>query len=236
MRDGIENIVETNTDIECAPEKEKTESELIKILKEHDLLSKYQEFKNDNPVLEETIKNYISRLEEENITDALTGVHNRRHYEHTLRSEVKRAERYSRKVSLVIVDLDEFHGLNETYGHPAGDIVLKKIAKILKQGTRISVDYVFRIGGDEFAIILPETNEEDTEVALKRIQKTISTLHEELGMNDKITISIGVASYNNGYLVNDAEHFKVLSDQAQYVSKNNKNTLTCYKTIYAALT
>ena len=103
-----------------------------------------------------TIQDYSSRLEELSIRDPLTGLYNRRKFHEFMHNEIIRASRHERGFSVIMVDLDDFKYINDTFGHPAGDMVLKEIAMLLEAELR-SVDVLARLGGDEFAIILPET-------------------------------------------------------------------------------
>ena len=95
-------------------------------------------------------------LNEHATRDWLTGLHNRRYFEETLSDHIEAASRYNRELSLVLFDIDRFKQINDTHGHEAGDEVLRQFADILKMTAR-KADIVCRFGGDEFAVILPET-------------------------------------------------------------------------------
>jgi diguanylate cyclase (GGDEF)-like protein len=103
-----------------------------------------------------TIQDYSARLEELSIRDPLTGLYNRRKFHEFMHNEIIRASRHERGFSVIMVDLDDFKNINDTFGHPTGDMVLKEIAMLLEAELR-SMDVLARLGGDEFAIILPET-------------------------------------------------------------------------------
>src|ERR687890_489120 len=102
-------------------------------------------------------KQYLDTCQEAAFTDHLTGLANRRRFERQLEREVARTERYSRPFCLLLVDIDNFKEVNDTYGHDAGDEALRSVANVIQSGTR-GIDTGARIGGDEFAIILPETD------------------------------------------------------------------------------
>ena len=103
-----------------------------------------------------TVEAYSIRLEELSVRDPLTGLYNRRKFQEFMQYEIIRATRHDRGFSVIMIDLDDFKHINDTYGHPVGDTMLKEIAVLLGSGLR-RVDLLARLGGDEFAIILPET-------------------------------------------------------------------------------
>src|SRR5918911_207570 len=102
-------------------------------------------------------KNYLDSCEEAAFTDHLTGLANRRRFERQLGREVGRTQRYGRPFCLLVLDIDHFKAVNDTHGHDAGDEVLRRIANTLQAGTR-GIDVAARIGGEEFAVILTETD------------------------------------------------------------------------------
>ena len=134
------------------------------------------------------------KLNELSITDGLTGLFNHRHFLRELESEYRRALRYSRNLALLLLDIDHFKEVNDRYGHPCGDFVLKNLAGLLK-GCLRSADIAARCGGDELAIILPETNKSKAaEVAEKLRRQLEKSPFEWDGESFKITCSIGVAA------------------------------------------
>jgi diguanylate cyclase (GGDEF)-like protein/putative nucleotidyltransferase with HDIG domain len=124
--------------------------------------------------------------------DALTGLFNRRHFEERLKEEVSRHSRYGDVFSVLMLDLDQFKSYNDTYGHPAGDMVLAEVGRIIRNSIR-NVDQAFRYGGDEFVVILPETGRDDAYVVAERIREKIAAEMERKGV--AVTCSIGLASY-----------------------------------------
>ncbi len=123
-------------------------------------------------------------------TDALTGLYNHRYFYHLLDTEVKRARRYGRALSLIMLDIDHFKQFNDRYGHLAGDEALRSLAQILRKNSR-RVDTVARYGGEEFAIILPETDLTQAAVQAERLR---AAAEEHQWPEGHLTISLGVAS------------------------------------------
>ncbi len=146
---------------------------------------------------------YIQKLEHLSMCDALTDLYNRRYFDVKLSEEVHRSQRQHYPLTLSMLDVDRFKDYNDKHGHQAGDHVLKELSKILLQCTRENVDLVFRPGGDEFAIITPYIDIEQTRPVMERIQNsyrehdfTPTTLsvglarfvrHEDLSWEDDIT-------------------------------------------------
>lgn len=174
-----------------------------------------------------TIADLFQAVKKEAVTDALTGLYNRRYFEEALEKEVARAKRNNQHFSIVGIDLDFLKKINDTYGHSYGDLAITTIANILKSNAR-SIDVPARIGGEEFDVLLPGVSTEGAAAAAERIRKAIeSTEIETIG---HITGSLGVATY----LVhtNNVEELLELTDQAMYASKRNgRNQVTIAKPI-----
>jgi diguanylate cyclase (GGDEF)-like protein len=122
--------------------------------------------------------------------DSLTGLHNRRYFYETLAREVDRAQRYQRRLSLVIVDVDGFKEINDRIGHLAGDAVLAEIADRIRQVVR-SADIPCRVGGDEFAVIVPEVEVGQARQLVGRIQRAVSA--QPIARAGRVRVSAGVA-------------------------------------------
>jgi diguanylate cyclase (GGDEF)-like protein len=122
--------------------------------------------------------------------DSLTGLHNRRYFYETLGREVDRAQRYQRRLSLVIVDVDGFKEINDRIGHLAGDAVLAEIADRIRQVVR-SADIPCRVGGDEFAVIVPEVEVGQAQQLIGRIQRAVSS--QPIARAGRVRVSAGVA-------------------------------------------
>lgn len=132
----------------------------------------------------------------QSITDGLTGLFLRRYFVDRLKNEMKRAARYDRCMSLLMIDLDFFKKVNDTYGHMVGDRVLRDVGSIIKNGLR-EIDIPCRYGGEEFAVLLPETNCLGAIVVAERLRKIVERDSFEVGggVTIKLTLSIGVASF-----------------------------------------
>jgi diguanylate cyclase (GGDEF)-like protein len=145
--------------------------------------------------------------------DALTGLHNRRYFHETLAREVARAHRYDRNLALIIIDLDDFKAINDRIGHLAGDGVLAEAAERVREVVR-SADIACRVGGDEFAVILPESNLADADQLYARLQKSVSS--RPAGQAGTLTFSAGMAELQAD---DDAIAFFQRSDHALYGAK-----------------
>ena len=144
--------------------------------------------------LEEMVEQRTEILKWLSITDPLTGLYNRRYFIEQIELEFKRSKRYSRDLSLLMLDIDHFKLVNDNYGHQIGDIVLRKISSVIINLLRDS-DLAFRYGGEEFMIILPETKSEDAiNVAERMKQEIMNTQHNYGSINFTVTTSIGIVS------------------------------------------
>jgi len=159
-----------------------------------------------------------ARLYEEtkrlSLTDPLTSLPNRRNFNMFIAAEIRRAVRYHRPFSILMIDFDDFKKYNDRFGHPAGDTILQNFSQLMKETIR-DVDFLGRYGGDEFIAVLPET---DTSFALEvadRIRNKIAAQDVEL----KITVSIGIASFPED--ISDRKGLIELADQACYDAKQS---------------
>lgn len=169
---------------------------LEKGTKEYDLfLKKAQHLKNRRTQLEE--KSELATH------DSLTGLLNRRGFDERLKEEFKASKRYNHHLAVIILDLDRFKTVNDKEGHMAGDTVLIEVADSLKSTFR-DIDVISRWGGDEFAIILRETNKKGLANLLKRFRSSLKEKNIKAGKTKEITSSIGVAYlYQRGDTTND---------------------------------
>jgi diguanylate cyclase (GGDEF)-like protein len=128
-------------------------------------------------------------------TDGLTGLTNHRTFQTRLDEHLASAERYGKRLSLILCDIDHFKSVNDTYGHPVGDVVLRGVARTLAKEAR-TTDVVARYGGEEFAIVMPETDAEGALVIAERIRERVAKLVFETEQGPlRVTISLGVATY-----------------------------------------
>jgi diguanylate cyclase (GGDEF)-like protein len=136
------------------------------------------------------------KLQNQAVHDQLTGLYNRTYLQETLEREMSRAQRRKSRVSLVMMDLDHFKKLNDTYGHAAGDLVLQTVAQVMKSFFRPE-DFCCRYGGEEFLVLLPDASAQDSANRLDKLRQEISSLalryrDQSIG---KVTISIGIAVF-----------------------------------------
>jgi diguanylate cyclase (GGDEF)-like protein len=128
-------------------------------------------------------------------TDGLTGLVNHRTFQDRLDAHLAQAERYGKRISLLLCDIDHFKSVNDTYGHPVGDQVLKAVAKALAKEAR-TTDVVARYGGEEFAVVMPETDTGGAMVIAERIRERIGQLALETEQGPlRVTLSLGVATF-----------------------------------------
>jgi diguanylate cyclase (GGDEF)-like protein len=158
---------------------------------------------------------YFRRQEELASTDGLTGLYNHRVFQENLRSEIDRSKRYKRSLSLIMFDIDHFKKFNDTYGHPVGDEVIKMVARMAKESVR-ATDRVYRYGGEEFCIVMPEAHAGNAAILADRMRSKIEADKSVQGLS--VTISLGIAEY----VANEKpEAFLERTDDGLYKSKEN---------------
>ncbi len=181
--------------------------QMLECLQQHSLLSE---------------KNLLKQL---SITDPVTGLTNHRFFQESLKIEFERAKRHNRPLGLIMVDVDHFKSFNDRYGHPLGDSLLAAISKILLSQVR-GIDSVSRYGGEEFAIILPDTQLEQVIEVAHRLERSIKEKSfagiEEQTIN--MTISLGVASYPDH--ADSTSKLIDMADQALYRAKRQGRNQT----------
>jgi diguanylate cyclase (GGDEF)-like protein len=164
-------------------------------------------------------KAYLDTCEEAAFTDHLTGLANRRRFERQLAREIERTARYGHPFCLLLLDIDEFKKINDTFGHEAGDDAIRHLAKTLQEGIR-GVDLAARIGGDEFAVALPETDAARGFEIGDRLRRTIKATEIPTAgsATARITVSIGIVESQFG--VRTAPELLACADAALYEAKH----------------
>jgi diguanylate cyclase (GGDEF)-like protein len=165
------------------------------------------------------------------VRDPLTGCYNRRHlHDRLLETEISRAQRYRLSLTVIMCDLDHFKAVNDTYGHYGGDAVLQRFAALLQSMTRDSIDSVVRYGGEEFLLILPETDLAGGELLAERLRQTLADTGRTRGRQIHITASFGVASVDFATSTH-AAHINMIAaaDELLYAAKNSGRNRVCAK-------
>ena len=174
-----------------------------------------------SPLLRDPVVTEFSELQRLRLTastDFLTGIHNRRFFDATLERELQRAVRYGHDLSLVVMDVNRFKNVNDLHGHATGDRVLALAGAMLLKSVRGS-DYAFRIGGDEFALLLPETVYASAVMLAERIRQRFHETIIPLELQVRPTLDYGVATTPRE--VNDAKALLALADQRLYTFKRS---------------
>ncbi len=138
----------------------------------------------------------VNNLQQQVRTDALTGLFNKRHLQLTLETEMERSRRAQQPTSLILLDIDHFKCINDRFGHPAGDRVLQALAQILLNEVR-RVDSVYRFGGEEFAVVLPNTSQATAAQVAERLRRAMEAHPTQLETGEQVgtTASFGVSCY-----------------------------------------
>ncbi|MCF7869784.1 MAG: GGDEF domain-containing protein [Candidatus Omnitrophica bacterium] len=159
------------------------------------------------------------RLQELSIRDYLTGTYNRRFFNQRVEEEFLRSKKLKNKLSFLMIDIDDFKRINDTYGHLVGDAVLERCASLILEGVR-QIDFVGRLGGEEFGVLLTDTDKAGAIMVSERICSRIS--QEKIKVFDEnlnITVSIGVATYPSNTIYMDL--FTEIADKALYRAKDS---------------
>src|SRR5262249_26018815 len=168
---------------------------------------------------------HADQLEQLAIHDAMTGVYNRRHFMALAEAEWVRYQRYGRQMSLVMLDIDFFKKVNDTYGHAAGDRVIIQVADICRTNKRAS-DVLARIGGEEFVLLLPETDSAGARIQAERLRELVSEWAIAIeGGSVAVTVSVGVSEIRR-----DMTGIKELlreGDTALYEAKHTGRNRVC---------
>lgn len=175
----------------------------------------------------------IAALEQENVTDSLMGIYNRRYLDRRLQEEVTRSQRYDLPLTIMMIDVDHFKRINDTFGHPCGDRVLTRLGQEVMNSVRNS-DLVARYGGEEIMVIAPNTALEEIMVVAERIRGVVENIiltplavREDLPTTLRLTVSIGVATLDPSF--HSVEALINRADEALYHAKNGgRNRIVTY--------
>jgi len=169
-------------------------------------------------VMAERLQQAHAELKRQATRDGLTGLHNHVEFQRLLLDEVSRSRRYHHPLSLMLLDVDHFKEVNDTFGHPSGDDVLRHLAKVLEEQCR-PADHIARYGGEEFTVILPEIEHAGAMASAERIRRAVAEQSVPLinGKKAIITVSIGVATFPNH--ADSAEVLIKRADTAMYLAK-----------------
>jgi len=165
--------------------------------------------------------------QELSITDTLTGLHNRRYFESVIKNEISITNRNKTTLTFAVIDIDYFKKYNDHYGHPAGDIALKSVADALKQACRRPNDYVFRLGGEEFGILLSGMDPDHSIKFLEKIRNNVEKLkieHTASDVSKYVTISLGAHIYSGSGSL-DSNQLYIKADEALYEAKAKRNNI-----------
>jgi diguanylate cyclase (GGDEF)-like protein len=198
---------------------------VFKPVRFEELLLRLRRVLNERRLNQERVQ-MLEKLKKLSITDGLTQLFNSRHFYSQLKGEIERFNRYGHKLSLLLLDIDNFKDFNDTYGHLEGDKILVRLGGIIKSCLR-KMDTAYRYGGEEFTIILPGTHGEEARTVAERLRSAVAAENFACGENSdlEITISIGVTQYRQG---EEISSFVQRADQAMYQSKQaGRNQVSC---------
>jgi diguanylate cyclase (GGDEF)-like protein len=169
----------------------------------------------------------FNEIQELAMTDSLTKIFNRRKFYELAENEFSRSRRYNHPLSVIMMDIDKFKQVNDTYGHSAGDQVLTRIAEICNSSMR-TIDILARYGGEEFVVMLPETTADEARLTAERMRLLVARTPIKIGESSiKVTLSFGVVELDKS--CKNIEELMDRSDQAMYASKNSgRNRVTIW--------
>lgn len=169
----------------------------------------------ENQYYQRKLEQANRKLEEQSLTDALTGLRNRRDLDRRIREEIERAKRHNTPLSVAMIDIDNFKRFNDQYGHIAGDAILRRVSRLLQENSR-SGDYLSRNGGDEFVAILPDT---DLQGGRELMQRFCDLVNQYSWKTEPVTVSVGLAEFDDDCA--DRRALIEAADKALYQSKRS---------------
>ncbi|MGM0452255.1 MAG: diguanylate cyclase [Thermodesulfobacteriota bacterium] len=187
---------------------------LFKPVKFEELLLRLRRVLRERQITRER-NQMLDELKRMSITDDLTQLFNSRHFYHQLEAEINRYKRFGRPLALLLLDIDHFKQYNDTHGHIEGDRILVRVGKIIAGSLR-TMDTAYRFGGEEFTVLLPETDIAAARSVAERIQNEVQRYFQPPSSPQAITVSIGITEYANDTITD----FVKRADQAMYQSKD----------------
>ncbi len=185
-----------------------------------------QEYAARFEAMNEELRSANLRLREMSLTDELTEIGNRRNFQTRMREEINRSTRFGHTFSLILLDIDAFKKFNDEYGHPQGDVVLRALGALMRSMSREG-DVPCRIGGEEFAFILPETGKQDAMRFAERIRRGVEATIRAPGSGRALTVSLGLAAFPEDGKTE--EELLRAADEALYQSKREgRNRVTMF--------
>lgn len=178
------------------------------------MIDKLNQINVDLESTNEKLTQSIEEIRTMSVTDSLTGLYNRRHFNNMLKNELDRAKRNGHTLNLILIDIDNFKYINDTYGHPVGDDFLIKVTASLKKSLRRANDAIFRLGGDEFSAILTNISLDEANFVCDGIQRQFKKDIDE----EKVTLSLGVISIPPDH-TSDLKHLISSADKSLYQAK-----------------
>lgn len=177
----------------------------------------------------DVIRRQKDAFRELSVRDSLTGAYNRRYYWEVMEREFTRAERYNLELSLLLLDIDHFKIINDRFGHACGDDVLRNVASLVQSRVR-EADLFARVGGEEFVLLLPETNLDDSVGIAEALRTATEVSTTKCGTHEiRITISLGVCSFQTSHPASPSELFDH-ADSAMYRAKRaGRNCVAAYE-------
>lgn len=172
---------------------------------------------------------HIDFLAGQSMTDDVTGLYNHRHILEEVQKEIERSRRHGRGICGIMIDLDDFKSVNDTYGHPVGDLALREFARVLNESVR-SIDIVGRYGGDEFLVVLPETSAAAALEVAERVRARIQSagfVRSRVDGGVRLTASLGLFAYHTLKEL-DADSFVERADQAMLRAKRSGKDRVIY--------
>ncbi|MBU2893482.1 GGDEF domain-containing protein [Colwellia sp. D2M02] len=220
LKQAITDIEQSKIALQALVEEQKQSQDLLE--------DRVQERTLELNITLQELESVNQELERKNVSDELTGLHNRRFYDQKIQAEYRRSRRNLTPLSLVIIDIDHFKSVNDTYGHLVGDQCLIWLSKHIQKSLKRSTDKAFRYGGEEFCLILPDTDLTGAIALAEKLRETIATEHFQFEQaNFSVTISCGVSTYQQQNDVTPEQLFSV-ADKALYKAKHNGRNQTQY--------